>query len=182
MIAALQSSKGVLGVSPTTGSTLFNYSKGASTIPSGAADGETLIVPSRGLTALKPNAQGGEPAALWSQRTQKPATASPLITGDKYFFVNSAGVLTASDRKTGDRLWRVRVTGPFSSSPVAADNGHLYLFSEKGVGQVVDISGEEGEVVSEIELGETILGTPGIADNALYIRSDQSLFHPRSPS
>ena len=175
-IVALQSGKGVTGVSPSTGSALWNFSRGASTIPSGAAAGDTLIVPSRGLTALQPSAKGGEPAAVWNQKTQKPATASPLITGDRFYFINSAGVLTAADRKTGDRLWRIRVKGPFSGSPVACQNKHLYLFNEKGLGQVVDLSGKEGKVVSEFELGETILGTASIAHNALYVRSDQTLW------
>jgi outer membrane protein assembly factor BamB len=175
-IVALQSGKGVMGVAPSTGSELWNFSKGASTIPSGAAAGDTLIVPSRGLTAFRPNAKGGEPVSLWNQKTQKPATASPLVTGDRFYFVNSAGVLTAADRKTGDRLWRIRLKGPFSGSPVACQNGHLYLFNEEGLGQVVRLSGDEGEVVSEFELGETILATPSIAQDSLYIRSDQTLW------
>ncbi len=175
-IVALQSSKGVTGVSASTGSVLWNFSKGASTIPSSAAAGDTLIVPSRGLTALRPNDKGGEPVSLWSQKTQKPATGSPLVTGHRYFFINSAGVLTAADRTTGERLWRIRVKGPFSGSPVSCDNNHLYLFNEEGLAQVVDLSGEEGKVVSEFELGETILGTASITGNAIFIRSDQTLW------
>ena len=116
------------------------------------------------------------PSKLKNQKTQKPATASPLITGDRFYFINSAGVLTAADRKTGERLWRIRVKGPFSGSPVACQNEHLYLFNEKGLGQVVNLSGEEGKVVSEFDLEETILGTASIAQNALYIRSDQTLW------
>ena len=128
------------------------------------------------MTALRPGAKGGEPAPVWNQKTQKPATASPLITGDRFYFINSAGVLTAADRKTGERLWRIRVKGPFSGSPIACGNDHLYLFNEKGIGQVVKLSGKEGEIVSEFDLGETILGTASIAQNALYVRSDQSLW------
>ena len=176
VIVALQSGKGVTGISPSTGSELWNFSKGASTIPSGAAAGETLIIPSRGLTALKPDPAGGEPAALWNQKTQKPATASPLVTGERLFFTNSAGVLTAVERKSGERLWRIRMKGPFSGSPVACGNDHLYFFNEEGLGQVVDISGETGEVVSEFDLGETILATPSRSKNSLYIRSDQTLW------
>jgi len=40
----------------------------------------------------------------------------------------------------------------------------------------VDISGDIGEVVSEFDLGETILATPSISRNSLYIRSDQTLW------
>jgi outer membrane protein assembly factor BamB len=95
---------------------------------------------------------------------------------DTIYFTNSAGVLTAADRKTGKRLWRIRMKGPFSGSPVACQNGHLYFFNEEGLGQVVDITGDTGEVVSEFDLGETILATPSISRNSLYIRSDQTLW------
>lgn len=175
-IVALQSSKGVLGVQPQTGSAIWNYSKGAATIPSGAASGDTLYFPSKGLTALKPGSEGGEPKALWNERAQNPATASPLIIGDKVYVINSAGVLSAAKRESGERLWRIRLTGPFSGSPVAGENGHLYIFNEKGLGQVVDLSGAEGKVVSEFDLADTIIGTASISGNALYLRSDKTLW------
>jgi len=175
-VVALQSSQGVLGVSPDTGSDLWNYAKGAATMPSSAAAGDMLYVPSNGLTALRPGSADTGTKPLWNEKTQRPATGSPLVVGDRIYFTNSAGVLTAVERATGNRLWRIRVKGPFSSSPVACDNGHLYLFSEEGVGQCVDISGETGRVVSEIELGETILSTASISDDALYIRSDGHLW------
>jgi outer membrane protein assembly factor BamB len=181
LVVALQSSKGVLGVAPATGSEIWNYSKGASTIPSGAAAGDTLYVPSKGLTALRPGAGGGETTLLWNKKTQNPSTASPLISGDKVYIINSAGVLSATNRADGERLWRVRLKGPFSGSPVASDNGHLYIFNEEGVGQCVDLSGAEGSVVSEIELGETIISTASISGDALYIRSDGSLWKIAGP-
>ncbi|MFP6866221.1 MAG: hypothetical protein VCA35_09805, partial [Roseibacillus sp.] len=50
-----------------------------------------------------------------------------------------------------------------------------------GVGQCVDLSGAEGSVVSEIELGETIISTASISGDALYIRSDGSLWKIAGP-
>jgi hypothetical protein len=48
----------------------------------------------------------------------------------------------------------------------------LYVFNEKGLGQVIDLNKPEGELTSEIDLGETILCTPAIAQRALFVRSD----------
>jgi outer membrane protein assembly factor BamB len=42
--------------------------------------------------------------------------------------------------------------------------------------QVVDTIKPEGEVVSELELGETILSTPAIAHGAIFFRSDGRLW------
>jgi len=57
-----------------------------------------------------------------------------------------------------------------------ATGKHLYLVNEKGLTQVVDTTKPEGEVVSELNLGETILSTPSISQGAIYIRSDAHLW------
>ena len=72
--------------------------------------------------------------------------------------------------------------GPFSATPVAA-GGFLYCVNEKGLVQVVDPSQPEGAVVSEMDLGQTIIGTPSIAQGSLFLRSDGMLWRigrPRS--
>lgn len=184
-IVALQSSKGILGVVPTTGSEIFRFSGGASTIPSSAAAGDRLYIPSGGLTALSATADGAEPAKLWNESAQRPGTASPLVIGERVFTINNAGVLSCADRDSGERLWRMRLerteegakpVGGFSGSPVAGPDGRLYIFSEAGIGLVVDTTGDEGRIVSDFELGETILSTPSLANGALYIRSDGHLW------
>jgi outer membrane protein assembly factor BamB len=175
-IVALQSSDGILGLLPSTGSSVFTVPGGASTIPSSAASGDELFIPSNGLTVVKLGATGEEPKKVWNQSNQRPGTASVLVTGEKLYLINNAGVLTCAKRASGEVLWEVRLKGPFSGSPVAGGDGKLYIFSEQGVGQVVDPSGEKGVISSEIELGETILSTASLDGEALYIRSDGHLW------
>ncbi len=181
LVVALQSSKGVLGVLPATGSEVWNFTSGASTIPSGAAAGDKLYIPSNGLTAIQTSdVSGEEPKKLWNEGQQRPGTASPLIVGEKIFVINGAGVLTCADRSTGERLWRLRLKGPFSGSPISS-GPYLFIFNEQGVGQCVDISTKEGKIVSEVDLKETILGTAAISGKGLYIRSDGHLWKLAKP-
>jgi outer membrane protein assembly factor BamB len=175
-IVALQGGDGILGLLPSTGSELFKISGGASTIPSSAASGDQIFIPSNGLTAMKIGASGVEPEKVWNESNERPGTASPLVIGEKVYLINNAGVLTCVDRATGARVWRTRLEGPFSGSPVAGAGDKLFIFGETGIGQIVDLSGEEGKIVSKIELGETILSTPALSDGALYIRSDGHLW------
>lgn len=175
-IVALQSSDGILGLVPATGSSVFTVAGGASTIPSAAASGSELYIPSNGVTVVALGATGEEPTKVWNQTNQRPGTASLLVAGEKLYLINNAGVLTCAKRESGEVLWEVRLKGPFSGSPVAGGDGKLYIFSEQGVGQVVDPSGEKGVVSSEVELGETILCTPALDGKALYIRSDGHLW------
>jgi outer membrane protein assembly factor BamB len=175
-IVALQSSDGILGLLPSTGSSVFTVPGAASTIPSSAASGDELFIPSNGLTVVKLGATGEEPKKVWNQSNQRPGTASVLVTGEKLYLINNAGVLTCAKRASGEVLWEVRLKGPFSGSPVAGGDGKLYIFSEQGVGQVVDPSGETGVISSEIELGETVLSTASLDRETLYIRSDGHLW------
>tara|TARA_B100001093_G_scaffold156086_2_gene148707 strand:+ start:3397 stop:4623 length:1227 start_codon:yes stop_codon:yes gene_type:complete len=184
-IVALQSSEGVLGVVPDTGSQIFNFEDGAATIPSSASVGDSLYIPSSGLTAITVKTDGSETVKHWNESAQRPGTPSPLVINDKVFIINNAGVLNCANRETGERLWRIRLersdksgtpVGSFSGSPVAGAEGLIYLFSEAGVGLVIDVSGDEGEIVSEIELGETILSSASLDDGAVYIRSDGHLW------
>lgn len=174
-VVALQSSKGLLGIAPETGSELWNFEGGASTIESATIKDGIIYVPSGGITALKPNAQGGAPEQLWKNAQIAPKTGSPLVLNGKIFSVTGAGVLTASDITDGQRGWRIRIEGPFSASPIAAGNV-IYLFNEQGLGQTVDVSGEEGVVTGKIDLKETILSTPSLSNGAIYVRSDGHLW------
>ena len=178
-VALLQSSAGIEAVAPRTGETLWKFGDGASTIPSSVVTADSLLVPSNGLTALrlaeKIDADAKSPEVLWNDNRLGPGTSSPIVVNGVVFVINRAGVLQAADVSTGSILWKLRLKGPFSATPVAAGR-HLIFFNEDGAAQVVDISGAEGEIVGENSVGETILSTPAIADNEMFVRSDGHLW------
>jgi len=171
----LQSSKGLVAVEPATGRIVWQYTDGASTIPSATVSDGVVYVPSHGVTALQPQMDGQSPKQLWRSGQLSPAMASPVVLSQKVFALNGAGVLTCGEAATGKRLWQLRTKGPYSATPVGAGN-LLYCVNEKGVVQVIDITAPEGAVASELNLGETILSTPSIANGAIYVRSDGKLW------
>jgi outer membrane protein assembly factor BamB len=170
----LQSGKGLTCISPKTGQTVWEYTDGASTITSTAVSGGILYAPSHGITALQPN-ENQPPKQLWRAAALRPGMSSPVVTQDRLFVLNEAGVLTAASVKDGGRIWQLRLKGPFSSTPVLSGS-RLYCFSEKGLVQVVDITAPEGAVLHELELQPTILATPAISGQALYIRNNSTLW------
>lgn len=176
-VAILQSSKGIHAVNPHNGEEVWYFGGGASTIPSSTLgpDG-TLYVPANGITALKPGSATREVEELWVSGRLKPGSCSPLILGERIFTMNGSGVLTCGNTANGDRLWQIRMTGKkFSATPLAS-NGHIFAISEEGVLDVVDFQGEEGKVISTLELGEVVLSTPAIASGGIFIRSDGRLW------
>jgi outer membrane protein assembly factor BamB len=173
-LVALQSSKGLAGVDITTGAIVWNYGEGASTVPSTTVSDGKLYVPSNGLTVLEPGTESA-PKQVWRSAQLRPGTSSPLVLGNRVFTMNDGGILNCGDAADGKRLWQLRLKGPFSSTPVAA-GGFIYCVNEKGLLQVVDPSLPEGGVVSELELGQEVLGTPSIAAGSLFVRSDHKLW------
>ena len=180
---AVQGSEGITCVSAKSGTIQWSFNEGASTIPSSvtSADSAILYVPSNGITAIKPRKDNNTPENVWQESQLRPGTSSRIIVGNNIYIINRAGVLNAAKKDTGERLWRLRLEGSFSGSPVSS-NGHIYVASErKGVFQSIDINGKEGMLRGSIELGETILGTPAIANNSIFIRSDGHLWKISNP-
>lgn len=174
-LVALQSGKGIAAIEPATGKIVWEYTDGASTIPSSTPSGGVLYVPSHGVTALQPVPDGQSPKQLWRSAQLRPSTPSPVVLQGRVFTLNDAGVLTAGSVTDGNRLWQLRLKGTFSATPVGSGN-FLFCVNEKGLLQVVDTSAPEGAVVSELDLGKTVLSTPAIARGAVYVRSDAKLW------
>lgn len=172
---ALQSRAGIHVVDAVSGKVLAQFTNGASTIPSSVRFGSTLFIPSNGITAVDLSDLNGELSTVWNSRSLRPDTASPIVAGGHLFTVNGAGVLTCGDLRQGGRVWNLRLKGPFSASPVGTEST-LYWVNERGLIQVVDISVEGGHILGDLDLDSTVLGTPAIANGALFLRSDEQLW------
>lgn len=180
-VVILQSSKGLIGVDPVTGSRLWEYGEGASTSSSSVVAAGVIYSPSNGITALAPQANGTAPEQLWRSKQMNPATISPLILGNRIFSINSAGVIATADIKTGDSGWKLRLTGPFSGSPVGTGQ-RLVAVSEKGLAQIVDAASPEGAILGQLQLPlkqdskELVLSTPALSGKHIFIRTDSALW------
>ena len=169
----LQSSDKLTGHDPASGTQIWEYQAKCLTIPSATVASDVLYVPTDGLTALRLDSLGQPPEAVWTSKRLRPSTASPLVYRGRAYAL-SGSILKCAGAEKGDLLWQLRLEGPFSSSPVAA-GGHLYFFNEHGSAQIVAVR-EEGKIVGQGALGETILCTPAIARGALFVRSDGHLW------
>ncbi len=180
-IVLLQSSKGLLAVDPASGSRLWEYTDGASTMSSSVVATGVIFTPSNGVTALTPQASNAAPAQLWRSKQINPATISPLVVDGRLFSVNGAGVIATADIKTGESQWKLRATGPFSGSPVGAGKS-LLAVNEKGLVQIVNIAAPEGAVVGQLQLPlkeetkELILCTPALSGRHVFVRTDSTLW------
>ena len=113
----------------------------------------------------------------WQQTKGVASIASPLFYQGRVYAVQDGGRLSCWNAKTGATLYEQERLGPegaYYASPIAA-NGHVYLTSARGTVTTVRAS-DSLEVIARNELGETVMSTPAIADNKLYVRSAKHLW------
>jgi outer membrane protein assembly factor BamB len=113
----------------------------------------------------------------WKQTKGVAGITSPLFYEGRVYAVQDGGRLTCWNAKTGRPLYeqeRLGAEGEYYASPIAA-NGHVFLTSARGTISVVQ-AGDSLEVKARNELGESIMSTPAIADNKLYVRGANHLW------
>jgi outer membrane protein assembly factor BamB len=170
----LQSPSYVTAHDVQTGDELWRFAEAAAGITSSVFRDGWLLVPMRGLTALRLSDESQAPAVAWDANRLRPGNPSPLIHDGRVYVISNANV-RCGDAKTGELLWAVRLKGNHWATPVLA-GGHLYCVNQDGDMQVVKVGDKEGIVLAENRFGETIHASPAVAGNALYVRSDKHLW------
>jgi outer membrane protein assembly factor BamB len=127
---------------------------------------------SRGeLLALK---WGAQPETVWTGSRNVSLKPSVIVENGLLFMLDDGGIVSCLDAKTGEDIWRERVQGNYSASPLLAD-GHLYIFSEQGKCSVLN-AGREFKVLATNQVEDGVMATPAIAGKALYLRTRTHLY------
>ena len=136
--------------------------------------------PIRPVYAIRPGFSGdispekgtdSNDAIAWSYNRYGTYIPTPILYRGLLYTLNTNGVVSAYDARTGAGFYRTRVGmgGAFSASPIAAD-GRLYFTSEDGDVYVVR-AGREYVEIARNETNEVILATPAISDGLVIIRA-----------
>ncbi len=158
---------------------------GANVIPAPvAANGVAYVMSgfrNPNLLAIRLGRDGdltGTDAVLWTNTRGNSYTPSPVLDGDKLYFVSDNGLLTCLNTKTGQPYYiQQRLPKPYSfkASPVAA-GGNLYLATEDGDVVVVRM-GEKYDVAGTNKIAdEMFISSPAVAAGSLYLRSQSALY------
>lgn len=176
-MVVLQSKSGFDVLDLKSGKNVFHQDGECSSISSSAVENGKLFVPIDGTTAYSISAEG-ELEKIWNSSQIRPSAVSSVIYDGQVMALNGTGVLTIFDAQDGSPGEKIRVSSPRANwaTPVVAGD-HMYLFTQNGKSHVVRL-GESPEVVHEHDFGEdeVFLGSPAVANNALYVRSDKYLW------
>ena len=128
------------------------------------------------LWAVKPGGTGtlGEEFIAWKVKKNVPTRASVLLVDDLIYMVDDGGVATCVEAKTGAEVWRDRVKGSYSASPLHAD-GRVYFFSEQGKAYVVQ-AGRQFKLLAENTLPDGFMASPAVSGKALFLRTKTHVY------
>lgn len=171
-LVVLQSVDFLTAHRPRTGQEVWRFTRGCSTIASPAAVGEHLFaVSDDGIVKLVRRGSTAEVEVVWAQPKLTPSSASSVLHQGLIYAINRAGVLSAARQDNGEIDWQTRLKGPFWASPVIAGD-KLYAFNHEGLCQVVQL-GDEGKLIAENQLADKVLGSPAVAGDAMFVRSER---------
>ncbi len=133
------------------------------------------------LLAIRLDGSGDvtESHVAFTVRRGVPNNPSPLVVGGQLYMTTDLGVLTCIDAATGKELWRERLPGNFSASPVFAA-GKIFLQNEEGTTLVI-APGDRYELLATNHLEGRTLASPAFLDGAIYLRSDTNLYRIEAP-
>ena len=177
--------EGVQAYDPKTGQDLW-FCKGFNGRgePTVTPAGDVLCVVN-GLSgdfyAVKPGGSGDVTATHMAWHTPRKDgrdCPSPIVVGKYVFVISMSGIATCYDATDGRAIWKERLTGKFSGSPIAA-GGLIYVTSEDGVTYVIR-PGDKLDVVAENPLAaseeEIFRASPTPCDGRIYLRSTNVLY------
>ena len=129
------------------------------------------------LFALKPDGLSGavpKEAVVWQAGRDVSVRPSPLVANGLLFMASDKGIGTCWDAKTGKEVWRERLDGEFTASPVLA-GGNVYFCNQSGKTFVVKADREYTPVAVN-RLTDGFMASPAVVGNDLILRTKSHLY------
>lgn len=181
-ILVSQGAKASYAYNPLTGAELWRVedpnSHSASTTP---IFGHGMIYlctgnPKGELWAIRPGGKGvvTDTHVAWKVKRNVPMRPSLLLVNDLLFMVDDGGIASCLEAKTGNEVWRERIGGNYSASPLYAE-GKVYFFNEEGKSTVID-AGRQFKVLAQNEMGDGFMASAAVDGKALFLRTRTHLY------
>lgn len=114
----------------------------------------------------------------WQLDRGVPKTPSLIAHEGLVYLISDDGIAMCLDGESGETVWRERIGGNFSASPILAGD-RIYFPSEEGVTTVVK-AGRAYEKLATNDLEEAIFASPAVAGDALFIRTEKAIYRIES--
>ena len=174
-------SMALYGYEPETGKELWRVeSVGSHSGSCRPVAGHGLVFSSMGYTAgvwaIRPTGRGvvTDSHVVWKDSRAPARRSSFVLVGDWLFMVDATGIADCLDAKTGKELWRSRLGGSYSASPIYA-GGRVYFFDESGKSTVIEAA-PKYKAIAVNRLDDGFMASPAVSGNALFLRTKKALY------
>lgn len=128
--------------------------------------------------AVRPGGSGDVTSShiAWKMNRGAPSRPSMVHVEGLLYMVSSDGMASCVEGLIGQLVWRQRLPGSYSASPLYAD-GRIYFFNHGGVASVIQ-PGREYRLLATNELGDEdeIMASPAVVGRALIVRTKGHLY------
>src|SRR5436190_3400190 len=148
-------------------------------VPTGWSSGFVLAIrPGKKGEVLDANAPASDSSqqlqVVWKTKRNVPKKPALLLIDDLLYMMDDGGIASCVEARTGAEVWRERIGGNYSASPIYAD-GNIYVCSEEGKTTIIK-PGRQFTKVSENTLPDGFMASPAAVGNALYLRTRTHLY------
>lgn len=160
----------VTSLDPLTGNTNWEVA-GATTecVTSTITDGQHIFTsggyPKNHMSAVKAD---GSKQVVWENK-ERVYVPSLLIKDGYLFGVLDAGIAMCWESATGKEMWKERLGGNYSASPVLVGE-LLFATSETGETHVLKVSPKGVETIAKNKLGDEVFATPTFSRGQIFMR------------
>jgi outer membrane protein assembly factor BamB len=165
----------VTSLHPLTGEVDWEVA-GATTecVTSTVTDGQRIFTsggyPKNHLAAVMADGSG---KLAWENTVR--AYVPSLLEKEGYLYaVLDAGIASCWRCDTGETVWKARLGGTFSSSPVLVGQ-RIYATNEEGTTFIFAADPEGFELLAENPLGDSVFATPTICGDRIYLRGAERI-------
>ncbi len=160
----------IIGYDPQNGRTLWAANALAfATCGTAVWDGDLVFAsggyPKSETACVRSDGSG---QVVWSI-PQKCYEQSMLASGGYLYAVTDAGVAHCWRTSDGETMWRERLGGDYSSSPVLAGDV-IHVFNEQGQGFAFKANHQRYQAVGGGKIADDIFATPSIVGDTMYLR------------
>ena len=129
------------------------------------------------LWAIRPDGNGdvSNTHIAWRETRGMPQRCSPLLVDELLYLINRGGIATCLEAKTGKLIWKERLKGAYSASPIYS-NGRIYLFNEDATSIVLRPARKLEVIATNTLAKQPLLATPAVDGNAFIIRTGGHLY------
>ena len=128
------------------------------------------------LWAVRPDGHGvvTDTHVVWKYKRGVPRRPSLLLVDDLLFMVDDGGVATCVEAKSGKEVWKERLGGNYSASPIYC-GGKVYFFDQDGKATIIKAA-REYQVIAVNRLEDGFMASPAASGGALFLRTKSALY------